>query len=158
MIKIICVGSIKEAALKQLLFEYQKRLNKPYQVEWIEVDESKKTKNPSEKQIDEMVIDESQRILSKIEDSDELILCDVSGKQLTSNALSDKLQEHFTYKNALLVFVIGGSHGVSEALKKRANTRLSFSAMTFPHQLFRLMLIEQIYRCYTIANNITYHK
>lgn len=158
MIKILCVGSIKEASLQKLLFEYEKRLSKPYQIEWVEIEESKKKKNPSEKQVLEMVNDESTRLLSKIEDNDELILCDVGGKQLTSKQLSERINDHFTYNNSSLVFVIGGSNGVNEALKKRANSRLSFSMMTFPHQLFRLMLLEQIYRCYTINNNITYHK
>ncbi len=158
MIKILCVGSIKEAALKQLLFEYEKRLNKPYQIEWIEIEESKKIKNPSQKQVMEMVNEESATLITKIADNDYLILCDVSGKQLTSKQLSEQIQRHFTYNNSSIVFVIGGSNGVNETLKKRADSRLSFSLMTFPHQLFRLMLIEQIYRCYTINNNITYHK
>lgn len=158
MIKILCVGSIKEAALKQLLFEYEKRLKKPYQIEWIEIEESKKFKNPSEKQTQEMVNDESERLLAKIEDGEVMILCDIGGKLLTSKQLSDYLQEHFIYHDSTLVFVIGGSNGVNETLKKRANSRLSFSLMTFPHQLFRLMLVEQIYRCYSINNNITYHK
>lgn len=158
MIKIIAIGTIKEAATKQLLYEYQKRFNKVYLPDVVELAEAKQSKNPSKSQIQEAINDESNRILDRIKERDHVILCDVDGKMISSVELSDLLIEHFNYKSSPLVFVIGGSDGVNEHVKKRANTRLSFSKMTFPHQLLRIMLFEQLYRCYTIANNITYHK
>jgi 23S rRNA (pseudouridine1915-N3)-methyltransferase len=158
MIKIIAIGTIKEAATKQLLYEYHKRFNKVYLPDVIELDEAKRSKNPSKSQIQESINDESNRILDRIKDRDYVILCDVEGKIISSIELSDLIIEHFNYQSNPLVFVIGGSDGVNDQVKKRANTRLSFSKMTFPHQLLRIMLFEQLYRCYTIANNITYHK
>ena len=89
---------------------------------------------------------------------DIVYLGDVEGQSMDSLAFSKLLDQHFSYNQKRLVFVIGGSNGVNEAVKKRARARLSFSKLTFPHQLFRLLLVEQIYRSYTINHNITYHK
>ena len=157
MITIVCIGNVKEAALKQLIQEYQKRLSKPYDVTWIELAESK-SKTTSQKQLQQVIDDESTRIMEKLDSKDSVVLCDVSGKAINSIDFSKLIDDNFTYNTSNLVFVIGGSHGVNETLKKRANTRISFSKLTFPHQLFRVILIEQIYRAYTIVSNITYHK
>lgn len=157
MITIVCIGNVKEAALKQLIQEYQKRLSKPYDVTWIELAESK-SKTTSQKQLQQVIDDESTRIMEKLDSKDSVVLCDVSGKAINSIDFSKLIDDNFTYNTSNLVFVIGGSYGVNETLKKRANTRISFSKLTFPHQLFRVILIEQIYRAYTIVSNITYHK
>ena len=157
MITIVCIGNVKEPSLKQLIQEYQKRLSKPYDVTWIELAESK-SKTTSQKQLQQVIDDESTRIMEKLDSKDSVVLCDVSGKAINSIDFSKLIDDNFTYNTSNLVFVIGGSHGVNETLKKRANTRISFSKLTFPHQLFRVILIEQIYRAYTIVSNITYHK
>lgn len=158
MIKIIAIGSVKEAGARQLVDEYLKRFNKAYHPLIIELPEARRSKNLSDAQIKQAIDDESKRILDKLFDQDVVILCDVEGTLLSSTQLSDMLIEHFNYQPAPIVFVIGGPDGVNETLKKRANTRLSFSKMTFPHQLLRIMLIEQLYRSYTIAQKIPYHK
>ena len=157
MITIVCIGNVKEPSLKQLIQEYQKRLSKPYDVTWIELAESK-SKTTSQKQLQQVIDDESTRIMEKLDSKDSVVLCDVSGKAINSIDFSKLIDDNFTYNTSNLVFVIGGSYGVNETLKKRANTRISFSKLTFPHQLFRVILIEQIYRAYTIVSNITYHK
>lgn len=158
MIKIVAVGTIKETASRQLLDEYLKRMDKVFTPKMIEIAESRRPKKASSSQIQQAVDDESNRIMAKLNPQDVVFLCDVEGAMLTSIELNNKLQQHFSYQSSDIVFVIGGSDGVSESLKKRANTRLSFSKMTFPHQLFRIMLVEQLYRCYTLTNNIAYHK
>lgn len=157
MITIVCIGNVKEPSLKQLIQEYQKRLSKPYDVTWIELAESK-SKASSQKQLQQAIDDESNRIMEKLDSKDSVVLCDVGGKAINSEDFSKLIDDNFTYNTSNLVFVIGGSHGVNETLKKRAHTRISFSKLTFPHQLFRVILIEQIYRAYTIVSNITYHK
>jgi 23S rRNA (pseudouridine1915-N3)-methyltransferase len=158
MIKIIAVGNLKEAASKQLLQEYKKRMDKTFTPIIIEIPEAKRPKKASDAQTLQAIEVESNYILAKINAKDAVYLCDVKGKMMTSVELNTTLQQHFLYQSSDIVFVIGGSDGVSETLKKRANTRLSFSKMTFPHQMFRIMLMEQLYRCYTLSNNIAYHK
>lgn len=153
MITIIVVGNIKEPSLKQLILEYEKRLANAYRVQWVQIPESKKHKANFVG-----VHEESANILKKIKADDVVYLCDVEGQSMDSLAFSKLLDQHFSYNQKRLVFVIGGSNGVNEAVKKRARARLSFSKLTFPHQLFRLLLVEQIYRSYTINHNITYHK
>lgn len=158
MIKIIAVGTVKEVAMKQILDEYMKRMDKVFTPQIIEIPESKRPKKASKTQVLQAIEVESNAILDKINSSDIVYLCDIEGKMFTSVELNEQIQRHFSYQASDLVFIIGGSDGVSETLKKRANTRLSVSRMTFPHQLFRIMLLEQLYRCYTLSNNIAYHK
>ncbi len=158
MITIIAVGTIKEAPLRQLLNEYEKRLKKPYDIEWIEVSESKPSKSNHPSEIAAMIDTESMNILNKLKDDDYIYLCEISGKPISSVEFSQLLSKHFTYQSSRIVFVIGGSYGVNDSVKKRANASISFSKLTFPHQMFRLMIVEQIYRSYTIYQNITYHK
>lgn len=152
-IAIVCVGKIKEKYLQEMIADYKKRISKYATIDIVELkDESNK--------IDENVVKEleGERIVSSIKDGFYTVLLDLKGESLDSVALSKKIDEISTYNSSKIAFVIGGSFGVSEAVKKRANYKLCFSKMTFPHQLIRGMLLEQIYRSFKILNNETYHK
>lgn len=148
MIKIICVGKIKENYLKEAIKEYEKRISKYSKLEIIEL-EDESNGNILEK--------EKNKIMNKIQDKDFVITLEIEGKQLDSIDLAKKIDEIYL-NHSNITFVIGGSYGLHEDIKKRSNYSLSFSKLTFPHQLFRLMLLEQIYRVYKINNNETYHK
>ena len=144
MIKIIAVGKIKENYLKEAINDYQKRINKYHKLEIIEIE-------------DDNIINEKDRILKHINKKDFLIALDIQGTELTSIELSKKLNNIFI-NNSNITFRIGGSNGIHDSIKNIVNYKLSFSKMTFPHQLFRLILLEQIYRSFKILNNETYHK
>ena len=148
MIKIICVGKLKEQYLKDALMEYGKRLSKYSKLEIVELPDYS---------YDEVktVLEEGKKIMSKIKDDDYVITLDINGKELTSIEFSDFIDKNNS-KN--MVFVIGGSYGLSSEVKQRSNYSLSFSRLTFPHQLFRIMLLEQIYRGFKIINRESYHK
>ena len=151
MIKIITVGKLKEKYLKDATEEYLKRLSKYTKVEIIELEDSK---------IDEetqALSEEKERILKHLNSKDYLITLEIEGKQLTSpefSALIDKT----LISNSNITFIIGSSYGIHKDIKEMSNYHLSFSKMTFPHQLFRIFLLEQIYRGYKIINNEKYHK
>lgn len=148
MIKIICIGKIKEKFFKEAIDEYTKRLTKYTKLEIIELpDES--TGNILKK--------ESESILRNISDKDYVITLEIDGKELSSIELANKLNQDLI-NNSNIIFVIGGSYGLDENIKKRSNYKLSFSKLTFPHQLFRIFLLEQIYRSFKIINNESYHK
>jgi len=148
MIKIICVGKIKEKFFKEAIKEYEKRLSKYTKLEIIEViDES--NGNILEK--------EKNSILKYINEKDYIITTEIDGKMLTSIELSEKLNQTLIV-NSNIVFIIGGSYGLHDDIKKRSNYSLSFSKMTFPHQLFRVFVLEQIYRSFKIINNESYNK
>ena len=152
-INVISVGNVKEKYLQELIADYKKRISKYAKIELIELkDESNK--------INENVVKETEgeRILSSIKEGFYVILLDLKGQMLDSISLSKKLDEISTYHSSKIAFIIGGSFGVSEDVKKRANYLLSFSKMTFPHQLAKGMLLEQIYRSFKILNIETYHK
>ena len=151
MIKIICVGKVKEAFLRDAINEYVKRLSKYTKVEIIEVMDVSLDN-------EELVLEkEKNSILKYINEKDYLIALDINGKEMTSLEFSSKIDKTLiNYPN--ICFIIGGSYGLSSDIKKLSNYRLSFSNMTFPHQLFRLIFIEQLYRSYKILNNETYHK
>ena len=152
-INVISVGSIKEKYLQELILDYKKRISKYAQIDLIELkDESNKMNENVVKEL------EGERILSSIKEGFYVVLLDLRGQMLDSVSLSKKIDEISTYYSSKIAFVIGGSYGVSEAVKKRANFMLSFSKMTFPHQLAKGMLLEQIYRSFKILNNETYHK
>jgi 23S rRNA (pseudouridine1915-N3)-methyltransferase len=152
-ISVISVGSVKEKYLQELISDYKKRISKYAQIEIVELkDESNKVNENVVKEI------EGERILSSIKDGFYVVLLDIQGQMLDSVSLSKKIDEISTYFSSKIAFVIGGSYGVSEAVKKRANFSLSFSKMTFPHQLAKGMLLEQIYRSFKILSNETYHK
>ena len=144
MIKIITVGKIKENYLKEAINDYQKRISKYHKLEIIEIE-------------DDNIINEKDRILKHINKKDYLIALDIQGIELTSIELSKKINNIFI-NNSNITFIIGGSNGIHDSIKNIVNYKLSFSKMTFPHQLFRLILLEQIYRSFKILNNETYHK
>ena len=147
MIKIICVGKIKEKFYTEAILEYQKRLSKYTKLEIIEINDEKN--NLLEK--------EANNILKHISDKDYVITLEIEGKSLTSEELA-KIIDKTLVINSNIVFVIGSSYGLDDKVKKRSNYHLSFSKLTFPHQLFRVILLEQIYRSFKILNNETYHK
>lgn len=151
MIKVICVGKIKEKFFKEALEEYQKRLSKYTKLSIIEVEDINLNNEELIKQ------KESELILKHIDKKDYVITLEIEGKQLTSIELSNKIQD-LEQVNPNITFIIGGSYGLDEEIKKLSNFKLSFSKLTFPHQLFRIILLEQIYRAYKIKNNETYHK
>ena len=151
MIKIITVGNIKEKYLKEAIEEYKKRLSKYTELEIIEVkDEGILPKSQAMEK-------EREKIEKHLSGKEYLITLEIEGKELTSPELSKKIEETLIV-NSNITFVIGGSYWISEILKKKANFHLSFSKLTFPHQLFRVLLLEQIYRAFKIINNESYHK
>lgn len=152
MYKIVCVGKIKEDFITKGINEYVKRISGFTKLEIIEVKEIN-TNN-----ITSNIVEEGNNILKKISKDDYVITLEIEGKSIDSVELSKQLENLRTYGNSSIVFVIGGSNGLSEDVKKRSNYKLSFSKFTFPHQLMRLILVEQIYRSLTIENNKEYHK
>lgn len=151
MIKLITVGQIKEKYLKEAIEEYKKRISKYTNIEIIEVKdeglvEEEKAKNK-----------EAEKINKHISDRDYLITLEIEGQQMTSPDFAKKI-DNILIENSNIVFIIGGSYGLSDKIKNKAKAHLSFSKMTFPHQLFRVLLLEQIYRAYKINNNESYHK
>lgn len=149
--KIICVGKLKEKYWYEAVEEYKKRLGKYTKIELIEVKDEGLVE---EKKALEL---EQEKIEKFLSDRDYIITLEIEGKQFTSLEFSKKLDQ-VLMENSNITFIIGGSYGLGEKIKKRANLHLSFSKMTFPHQLFRIMLLEQIYRTYKIMNNEKYHK
>lgn len=151
MIKIICIGKIKEQFFKEAIDEYLKRLSKYTKME---INELQDINNDN---INIILEKERDLILDKIKDKDYIITLEIEGKELSSIDLSNKINE-LQINNSNITFIIGGSYGLHQDIKDRSNYKLSFSKLTFPHQLFRIMLLEQIYRSYKILNNETYHK
>lgn len=151
-IKLIVVGKIKENYLNDAIKEYVKRIKPLSNLNIIEVKEC--TYNDIYKNLKE----ESKLILSNINDNDFVVTLEIEGKELTSVELSEYISKHYLYNNKTLTFVIGSSDGMDESVKKRSNYKLSFSKMTFPHQLMRVIFLEQIYRALSIINNMKYHK
>ena len=152
-INVISVGSIKEKYMQELILDYKKRISKYAQIDLIELkDESNKVAENIVKEI------EGERILASIKDGFYVVLLDLRGQMIDSVSLSRKIDEIATYHSSKIAFIIGGSYGVSETVKKRANYMLAFSKMTFPHQFAKGILLEQIYRSFKILSNETYHK
>ncbi len=151
MIKIIAIGSIKEKYLKEAIAEYQKRLQKYTSLEIIEL------KDESFDDIDKTLNKEAEKIKKHISEKDYIITLEIEGKQLDSVEFSKKL-ENIQLETSNITFIIGGSYGLSAEIKEMSNYHLSISKMTFPHQLFRVILLEQIYRAFKIKNNESYHK
>ena len=157
-ISIICVGKIKEKYLKLGIDEFTKRLSKYCKLEIIELDDEKAPENLSDKEMLMIKEKEGKKILSKIKDNAHVIALAIDGKNLSSEELADNINNLGVRGTSHIVFVIGGSLGLSDEVLKRANYKLSFSKMTFPHQLMRLILLEQVYRAYRINNGEPYHK
>lgn len=157
-ILLITVGKLKEKYLKMGIDEYLKRLNAYAKVEVIEVADEKAPEVLSESEMIQVKQKEGERILAKISQDTHVIALAINGKMLSSEELADTLDKLATYGKSKIAFVIGGSLGLSEEVLKRANEQLSFSKMTFPHQLMKLILVEQIYRAYRINRGEPYHK
>ena len=151
MIKIICVGKIKEKYLRDAIEEYKKRLSKYSKLEIIEVND---IDNPS---IDITLLKEKELIEKYIGSKDFVITLEIEGNMLSSVEFAQKIDNIFN-TNSTITFIIGGSNGLHQEIKNRSNYKLSFSKLTFPHQLFRVNLLEQIYRAFKINNNESYHK
>ncbi len=145
MIKLICMGKIKEDYLNKLIDDYKKRISRYHKIEIIELNDS----NDLQK--------ESVDIFKHINNQDYVIALDINGENLDSVSLAKKIDSTFL-NYGTITFIIGSSFGLHDDVKRRANYRLSFSKLTFPHGLFRGILLEQIYRSFKILNNETYHK
>ena len=145
MIKILCVGKIKEKYLNDLINDYKTRITKYTKIEIVEIKDSD-------------IFKESEEILKNINDKDYNIIMDIKGKMIDSVELSTLIDKTFTSGYNTITFIIGASNGVTDEVKNRCNYRLSFSNLTFPHGLFRGILLEQIYRSFKILNNESYHK
>ena len=145
MIKIICLGKIKEHYLEDMINDYQKRISKYHKIEIIELKDENKLQL------------EKENIKKYLHNQDYIIALDIEGEQLDSVSFSKKINETFNHYGTI-TFVIGSSYGLDDEIKQLANYRLSFSKMTFPHGLFRAILLEQIYRSFKINNNESYHK
>lgn len=150
MIKIITVGKIKEKYLKDGINEYLKRMQKYTKIEIIELQDE-------DFDINKTLLREKEKIEKYIKERDYVVTLEIDGEELSSIELSKKI-DNIMLNNSDITFIIGGSYGLHDDIKKRSNFALSFSKMTFPHQLFRLILLEQIYRSFKILNNETYHK
>lgn len=157
-IRIICIGKLKEKYWRDATIEYIKRLKPFCNVEIVELKEYKITKNPSPKDEEIVKIKEGEAILSKIKDGDYVISLEILGKQISSEMMAEKLIGITNQGYSDFDFVIGGSLGLSDEVSKRANFKMSFSLMTFPHQMMRVILLEQIYRSFMINKGTSYHK
>ena len=156
-IKLFCIGKIKEQYLKDGINEYIKRISPYSSIEIIEVQDSKVKDNPNDFDITKAKNEEGERVL-KLLKNDYLIGLDLNKKEFTSEEFASYIEQKFVEGGSSISFVIGGSYGLSENLKKRCNSSISLSKMTFLHQMTRLVLLEQIYRAFKILNNETYHK
>ncbi len=158
MIKIIAVGKAKEKYTRDGVEEYCKRLGPYTKLEWIEVKDYPCAPNASLAEQEIVKEKEGDSILAKIGDDEVVIALDLHGKEYTSEEFSKVLSDLFTYESSKVTFVIAGSLGYSQKVIKRANVRWCLSKCTFPHQIVRLLLVEQIYRAYKIMKNENYHK
>lgn len=157
-IKVISVGKIKEKYFVGAINEYAKRLTKYCKLELIEVADEKCPENLSEKDMEIVKKKEAERILSKVKDQEYVITLEILGKQKTSEELAKTVDNLGIQGKSQITFIIGGSLGLHSDVSKRSNEKLSFSKMTFPHQLMKVVLLEQIYRAYRIMMNEPYHK
>ncbi len=151
MIKVICVGKIKENYFVDAIEEYKKRISKYTKLELIEV------KDSSFDDINKCIETEKELINKYIDSKDYIVTLEIEGKQMSSVDFAETINNTLI-TNSNITFIIGGSYGLSNEIKDKANLHLSFSKMTFPHQLFRIILLEQIFRAYKINNNESYHK
>lgn len=151
MIKIICLGKIKENYLNEGIKDYLKRISKYHQIEIVELEDV----GLDDKKV--ILRKEEEKILKVLNPKDYIITLEIEGQEITSPDFSKKINDIFN-QTSNITFIIGGSYGLSDEIKKLSNYKLSFSKMTFPHQLFRLILLEQIYRAFKISNNEEYHK
>ncbi len=151
-IRIICIGKIKEKYLVDGIEEYRKRLKLFCDLELIEL------KEMNTDDIEKNIESEGDLILNNIRKNDYVIALSIPGKNISSETMANMIKDHYTYNSSIITFVIGGSNGLSKKVLDRCNYELSFGKMTFPHQLMRMILLEQLYRCMMINNNHKYHK
>ncbi|CIT04491.1 23S rRNA (pseudouridine(1915)-N(3))-methyltransferase RlmH [Streptococcus pneumoniae] len=157
-IKVVTVGKLKEKYLKDGIAEYSKRISRFAKFSMIELSDEKTPDKASESENQKILEIEGQRILSKIADRDFVIVLAIEGKTFFSEEFSKQLEETSIKGFSTLTFIIGGSLGLSSSVKNRANLSVSFGRLTLPHQLMRLVLVEQIYRAFTIQQGFPYHK
>lgn len=155
-IDIVCVGKLKEDYLKNAILEYSKRLSKYCILNIIELQDEKVPSNLGEKEKEKIIQKESTSILNNIKENSYIIALDLNGKQYSSEEFSEKINEISLF-NSHITFLIGGTLGMSKELLSYSNELISFSKMTFPHQLIRVFLLEQLFRCFKISHNETYH-
>ena len=157
-ITLITVGKIKEKYLKDAIGEYSKRLSKYCKLDIVEVTDEKTPDQASEVVEDSIREKEGERILKYVKDDMFVITLEINGKMMSSEELAEKINQLGIQGKSNIAFIIGGSIGLGKSVLKRSNLALSFSKMTFPHQLMRVILLEQIYRSYRIINGEPYHK
>lgn len=157
-ITLITVGKIKEKYLDMAIDEYSKRLGRYCRLEIIEVQDEKPPENPSQAQEEILKMKEAERIHKHIKDGAYVVTLEINGRNLSSEELADKIESLGIEGTSHLTFIIGGSIGLHDSVCSRSNFKLSFSKMTFPHQLMRVILLEQIYRSFRIINGEPYHK
>ena len=157
-INILTVGKIKEKYIKEGINEFSKRLSRYAKLKIIEIDDEKAPENLSQKDMEKVMEKEGEKIISKIPQNSFIISLEIEGKSISSEMLSKKIEDIMISGNNDITFIIGGSLGLSNEVKMMSNFKLSFSKMTFPHQLMRLILLEQIYRAFRIMKNEPYHK
>lgn len=157
-ITVITVGKLKEKYLKDAIAEYSKRLSKYCKLEIVEVADEKTTENASEVMEKAVRSKEAERILKYVKEDAFVITLEIAGKQLTSEEFAEKIEQLGVRGISHIFFIIGGSIGLGEEVLAKSDYALSFSKMTFPHQLMRVILLEQIYRSYRIINGEPYHK
>jgi 23S rRNA (pseudouridine1915-N3)-methyltransferase len=156
-INIICVGKLKESYLRDAIDEYSKRMRTLCRLSIIELPEERSSDDPSAAEIGRVISAESERIMQKLGKGDYVIAMCVEGRNISSEELSAKLED-ISMRSSTVDLIIGGSWGLSDELKSRADFKLSMGKMTFPHQLCRVMLLEQVYRAFRIISNEPYHK
>jgi len=156
-IKILCVGKIKESYLKEAIEEYSKRISSYVKLSIVEVKDEHIKESASQKDIENTLNIEGERVKRHIKDEYVISLV-INGKELSSIELARKIEELPTYGNSNIVFIIGGSYGLSKEIISNSDLKLSFSKLTYPHQLMRVILLEQLYRSFRINSNEPYHK
>lgn len=156
-IKIICLGKVKETYLIDGINEYTKRISKYANIEIIELPDEPLPDSPSQKEIQSIKQKEAEKISKHIKSSDFVCALDLTGKQFSSEELSEKIKDITLKGFSTITFLIGGTVGLDRELVEKSNLIISFSKLTFPHQLIRLFLTEQLFRCFKIINNERYH-
>lgn len=157
-LRIVCVGRLKEIFYTDAVNEFKKRLSRFAEVEIVELADEKAPEKLSDAELEQIKLAEGRRILAKLSEGETVIALDIKGTQLSSPELAEKLKNLMLEGKSRIAFIIGGSNGLSGEVLSRADFKLSFSKMTFSHQIFRIMLVEQLYRAFKIINNEPYHK
>jgi 23S rRNA (pseudouridine1915-N3)-methyltransferase len=157
-ITVITVGKLKEKYWQQAVKEYKKRISKYAKIDLVEVADEKEPNNASSNDIEQIKDKEAEKILGKIKSSQHVVTLEIEGKQYTSEKLAKEYQRWMNVGKSDVVFVIGGSNGLGEAVKQRSNQEISFGTLTYPHQMMKVMLLEQVFRVNKILRNEAYHK